>query len=145
MKRCRLLALVVVATIASAFAPAADNRPVVPLWSKGAPGSEARKGEPEKVAGSNVSNIHHPSLTVYLPAKEKATGAAVIPLYPEDRDCAAPSASRVLEIFNNVARHHLKDKTGNTVQIFKPALTPLQRQLHDLHDIEPTIYAGPTS
>jgi acetyl esterase/lipase len=78
MKRCRLLALVVVATIASAFATAADNRPVVPLWSNGAPGSEPRKGEPEKVAGSNVSNIHHPSLTVYLPAKEKATGAAVI-------------------------------------------------------------------
>jgi len=27
---------------------------------------------------SNVSNIHHPSLTVYLPPKDKATGAAVI-------------------------------------------------------------------
>ncbi|HKZ68146.1 MAG TPA: hypothetical protein VJ111_17385, partial [Chitinophagaceae bacterium] len=24
------------------------------------------------------SNIHHPSVTVYLPAKEKATGAAVV-------------------------------------------------------------------
>jgi endo-1,4-beta-xylanase len=34
--------------------------------------------EPEKVAGNNVSNIHHPSLTVYLPVKDKATGCAVI-------------------------------------------------------------------
>jgi endo-1,4-beta-xylanase len=51
---------------------------VVPLWANGAPGSAARKAEPEKIAGSNVSNIHHPSLTVYLPAKDKATGCAVI-------------------------------------------------------------------
>jgi endo-1,4-beta-xylanase len=52
--------------------------PVIPLWSGGAPGSVARMGEPEKTVGTNVSNIHHPSLTVYLPAKEKATGCAVI-------------------------------------------------------------------
>jgi acetyl esterase/lipase len=78
MKRRCLFALLVIATLASAVASAADNRPVVALWPNGAPGSEARKGEPEKVAGSNVSNIHHPSLTVYLPAKENATGAAVI-------------------------------------------------------------------
>ncbi len=56
----------------------AADLPVVPLWPTGAPGSEARKAEAEKIAGSNVSNIHHPSLTVYLPSKDKATGAAVI-------------------------------------------------------------------
>ncbi len=56
----------------------AAERPVVPLWPQGAPGSEARKAEPEKVAGSNLSNIHHPSLLVYLPPKNQATGAAVI-------------------------------------------------------------------
>jgi acetyl esterase/lipase len=79
IKSCRGLALpiAVVFIAASAFA-AADQHPVVPLWLNGAPGSEARKAEPEKVSGSSVSNIHHPSLMVYLPAKEKATGAAVI-------------------------------------------------------------------
>ena len=51
---------------------------VVPLWPAGAPGSEARRNEPEKVVGSNVSNIHQPTLTVYLPATELATGCAVI-------------------------------------------------------------------
>ncbi len=54
------------------------SRPVVPLWPQGAPGSAARMGEPEKVVGSNVSNIHQPSLTVYLPAAGKATGCAVV-------------------------------------------------------------------
>ena len=58
----------------------AGSRPLIPLWPAGAPGSEARKDEPEKLnaSGSNVSNIHHPSLTVYLPAKDQATGCAVI-------------------------------------------------------------------
>jgi acetyl esterase/lipase len=82
MKRYRLPALFVIATLATTLATtlasAADPRPIIPLWPGGAPGSEPRKGEPEKVAGNNVSNIHHPSLTVYLPSKEKATGAAVI-------------------------------------------------------------------
>lgn len=51
---------------------------VVPLWPLGAPGSEARRDETEKVDGDRVSNIHHPSLTLYLPDKEKATGTAIV-------------------------------------------------------------------
>lgn len=57
---------------------AAEPRPVAPLWPAGAPGSGARRAEPEKVAGSNVSNIHDPALTAYLPPRERATGCAVI-------------------------------------------------------------------
>jgi acetyl esterase/lipase len=71
------LALCFALTSAATFAATVD-RPVIPLWPDGAPGSEARKNEPEKVVGSNISNIHHPSLIAYLPAKEKATGCAVI-------------------------------------------------------------------
>ena len=48
------------------------------LWPNGAPGSEARKDEPEKSEGSNVFNVHNPSITPYLPGKGKATGTAVI-------------------------------------------------------------------
>jgi acetyl esterase/lipase len=70
--------LAFVALVLTCHSSAANTQLVIPLWAKGAPGSEARKGEPEKVSGSNVSNIHHPSLTVYLPPSEKATGAAVI-------------------------------------------------------------------
>jgi acetyl esterase/lipase len=57
---------------------AQDTTTIIHLWQKGAPGFENRKDEPEKAKDWWVKNIHHPSLTVYLPAKEKANGAAVI-------------------------------------------------------------------
>jgi endo-1,4-beta-xylanase len=50
----------------------------IPLWKDGAPGSEARRNEPEKREGSNVSNVHDPSLTAFLPATDTSTAAAVI-------------------------------------------------------------------
>jgi acetyl esterase/lipase len=58
----------------------------IPLWPNGAPGSAARKDEPEAISWRQepdlvfpvISNIHQPSLTPYLPTKTKATGAAVI-------------------------------------------------------------------
>jgi acetyl esterase/lipase len=58
--------------------PGAGSHPVIPLWPAGAPGSEARKDEPEKVVGNNVTNIHFPTLTLYLPAKDQNTGCAVV-------------------------------------------------------------------
>src|SRR5450432_156352 len=60
---------------------AAAQQPEILLWPNGAPGSQGKTGA-EKVRvveGDHViSNIHHPSVTLYLPAKEKTTGAAVI-------------------------------------------------------------------
>lgn len=51
---------------------------VVPLWDKGAPGFEARRDEPEEAKDYWVKNVHNPSITVFLPPKEIATGAAVV-------------------------------------------------------------------
>ena len=53
----------------------------ISLWSNGAPGSEGKTGKEKiRTVGNDqvVSNIHNPSVTPYLPIKEKATGAAVI-------------------------------------------------------------------
>jgi len=48
------------------------------LWENGVPGFESRKDEPEKMEGSNVFNVHNPSITPYLPKKGKNTGTAVL-------------------------------------------------------------------
>jgi acetyl esterase/lipase len=74
----RLLALLFTSLLGAATLFAADEPPVLPLWPNGAPGSEARKDEPEQAKDYWVRNIHNPSLTVFLPPKEKATGAAIL-------------------------------------------------------------------
>ena len=59
------------------LALAAAQPGALPLWPHGAPGSEARVAEPEKQDGSNVMNVHNPSLTPFIPTTG-ATGVAVI-------------------------------------------------------------------
>src|SRR5438874_13378546 len=54
----------------------------IALWPNGAPGSEGKTGK-EKISTSSrgeisISNVHHPSITPYLPDEKKATGVAVI-------------------------------------------------------------------
>ncbi len=57
-------------------APAADEQ--IFLWPNGAPGFENRRNEPEQARDYWVRNINNPSITVFLPPKEKANGAAVL-------------------------------------------------------------------
>ena len=67
----------VVVAIPMALA-AQPSPPVVHLWANGAPGFESRKDIPEQAASYWVKDVNNPSVTVFLPPKEKATGAAVI-------------------------------------------------------------------
>jgi len=68
--------LLFAALLLSSFLYAQDT--VIHLWNDGAPGFENRKDEPEQAKDYWVKNINNPSLTVYLPPKDKANGAAVI-------------------------------------------------------------------
>jgi endo-1,4-beta-xylanase len=113
---------------------------VVLLWPGGAPGSEGKSGE-EKVRtqGSDeiVSGVHRPSMTVYLPRKATATGAAVI---------VAPGGSyrelwithegyRVAEWLSQhgiggfVLKYRLPREAGSTYTIKGTALSDMQRAI----------------
>ena len=69
----------------------------------------------------------------------KTQDLAGIPLYPELRNCPAPSAPRILEIFDDVQRHQLISG-DQIVQTFQPQLTPLQQQVLDLLHIPASVY-----
>src|SRR5579863_6787696 len=51
---------------------------VIHLWENGAPGFESRKDIPEQAQDYWVRNVNNPSITVFLPPKDKANGTAVI-------------------------------------------------------------------
>jgi acetyl esterase/lipase len=62
----------------------AADHPEVPLWARGAPGSEGKTAKevdepPNQAHGYlKVTDVHNPSVTVFLPAPERATGAAML-------------------------------------------------------------------
>ena len=78
--------LAILPVVFCACAVAAEPQTIL-LWPDGAPGSERKNSAskiPEEVVRVNengehiVSGIHHPSITAYLPAEDKSTGAAVV-------------------------------------------------------------------
>lgn len=70
----------------------------------------------------------------------KTKGIKQLSIYPEDRGCATPTAARVLDIFDGLARHQLIDRNGRLVQTFQPQLTELQQLVLDLLDIPHSLY-----
>jgi endo-1,4-beta-xylanase len=72
-----LMLLLGFSTYAASAAPQA-----LLLWPNGAPGSEGQTAEETVRINENgehiVSRVHRPSITPFLPAKEKSTGAAVL-------------------------------------------------------------------
>lgn len=73
-----LAAFALVAALAPSVLRAADEPRVIPLWEAGAPGFENRRNEPEIVEKGSITNIHFPTLTVFLPEPARATGVGVI-------------------------------------------------------------------
>lgn len=51
-----------------------------------------------------------------------------LPLYPEERECRAPSTERILDLFAPLQRHRLL-KEGRLVRVFDPELNKLQHKI----------------
>ena len=52
--------------------------PNIVLWPDGAPGSEARRSEPEEIRGETILNVHNPSMFAFVPERASHTGVALI-------------------------------------------------------------------
>jgi len=70
---CTLITALLQASILAQMQPQ-----VIPLWTNGAPGFENRRDIPEQAKDYWVKNINNPSVTVFMPPKEKANGCAVV-------------------------------------------------------------------
>jgi len=109
----------------------------LPLWPSGAPGSEARSAEPETLEGSNVCNIHNPSLSPYLPDPSKATGTAVIicPGGGHKKLCLGHEGGALAEWFQArgiaafVLKYRLAREPGSTYTIQDHAMADTRRAL----------------
>jgi transposase len=65
-----------------------------------------------------------------------AAGIDHLPLYPEERECRAPSAERLLEVFASLQRHDLW-AGDRRIQTFQPELDSLQEQIVTLLEMHP--------
>jgi len=63
-----------------------------------------------------------------------------LPLYPEERECCAPSTERILDLFMPLQRHRLRQR-GRLVQVFHPELDELQQQVLALLRIPSAAFA----
>ena len=138
MKTLRALAvtLAVLAPLHAADLPK-DLPAAVPLWPQGAPGSESRAAEPEKVEGANVCNIHNPTLTPYVPEAGKATGTGVIicPGGGHSKLCLGHEGYALAEWFRErgiaafVLKYRLAREKGSTYTIQDHAMADARRAL----------------
>ena len=119
----------------------ADRPKEILLWPNGAPGSEGKtEADAVRVTADGehvVSKVHRPSLTPYLPARDKATGAAVI-VVPggghrelwvdhEGHNLAAWLSARGVAAF--VLKYRLAREAGSTYKVDEHALADMQRAI----------------
>ncbi|HUQ10336.1 MAG TPA: alpha/beta hydrolase [Steroidobacteraceae bacterium] len=140
MSRLRLAAwLVAGAVICSAHA--ADKAPQrIPLWPEGAPGAMANGGD-ETVRiteqGEHViSNVHRPSVTVYLPEKNSSGAAVVVIPGGGHRELWTDHEGHAVAKFLNgqgvaafVLYYRLERAPNSTYKIEEHALADLQRAM----------------
>src|SRR5690348_10169490 len=114
-----------------------DLPPAIPLWPQGAPGSEARRTEAEQIDGSNISNVHNPSLTPYVPEAKNSTGTAVIicPGGGHSKLCLGHEGYALAEWFRSrgiaafVLKYRLAREKGSTYTVQDHAMADTRRAI----------------
>lgn len=76
----------------------------------------------------------------HMRARMRKLGIKKLPLYPEERACAAPTTERLFELFADLRRHRLVDQAGRVHQRFYDKLTEPQRTVLRLFNISPQQY-----
>jgi acetyl esterase/lipase len=127
--------------LASAAFTLAAEPSALPLWQNGAPGSESRKNEPEKDDGKgNITNIHNPSITPYLPEASKSTGVAVIicPGGGHQKLCTGHEGYALAEWFQQrgiaafVLKYRLAREEGSTYTLEGDAMNDTRRAIRTI-------------
>lgn len=133
-----LVAVIALLSFSVAFAELPKNVPTaIPLWANGAPGSEARMKEAEEFVGDNCGNVHNPTLTPYVPEREKATGTAVIicPGGGHSKLCLGHEGYALAEWFRErgiaafVLKYRLAREKGSAYTIEDHAMADTRRAL----------------
>jgi acetyl esterase/lipase len=118
-----------------------DEPAAILLWPKGAPGSEGKTAaEKVRIADGGdhvVSSIHQPSVTPYLPAKQVATGTAVIiapggghtELWIDHEGYNPAKFFRDKGIAAFVLKYRLSREPNSTYTIDKDELADMQRAI----------------
>ncbi len=136
--RATVAGIAVLFTAAPTFAQLPKDLPrAIPLWPKGAPGSEARAAEAETVSGSNVGNVHNPTLTPYVPDAGKSTGTAVIicPGGGHSKLCLGHEGYALAEWFRQrgiaafVLKYRLAREKGSTYTVQDHAMADTRRAI----------------
>lgn len=135
------VALICALCLAVAATRAGETPAEIPLWPNGAPGSEGKTAA-EVVTKSasgeiSVASVHRPSLTPYLPARDKATGTAllvipggghrVLAITHEGYNVGEWLSERGIAAF--VLKYRLARETNSTYKIEVEALADTQRAM----------------
>ncbi len=136
----RIATIFVISQLLATVIWAAEAPPVIPVWPGVPPGSEGKVTE-EKVRitaddGEHVlTAIHRPTLTVYLPAADRATGAAVVicpggghrELWIDHEGYAVARWLAEHGVAGFVLKYRLAQETGSTYTVDGEEVADLQR------------------
>lgn len=141
MEKLGLFGIALLSQLLTVTPGAAAEPPVIPIWPGTAPGSEG-KDAAEQVRITNtgdhvVSSVHHPSLTVYLPRSDQATGAGVVicpggghrELWMDHEGYRVGQWLAEHGIAGFVLKYRLAREAGSTYRVEVESLADLQRSL----------------